>query len=159
MKDLKKSEVYILDYREIDDLIDEIVGIPSRPGYDWKMWEFVSSQQMRNDSCLMIDLNSDDFDEFVFVEIMEWCTKMHEANAFLKEHSAELEAYKNFKHGDGTINEEYFLLSNKMDELMNSLKAMGVEDRPEDYMGINLLHALQYAEIIPAGTYVIEVSW
>ena len=42
---------------------------------------------------------------------------------------------------------------------MNSLKAMGVEDRPEDYMGINLLHALQYAEIIPAGTYVIEVSW
>jgi hypothetical protein len=115
---------------------------------------------MNNDTCIKVDLiDIDDFDDFEFEEVMQWCQRMHEANAYLEEHASEVDAYKNFKHGDGTKNEEYHSLSDKMDELMNHLRSIDVEDRPEDYMGIRLLRALRYAEIIPPGVYVVEVSW
>lgn len=160
MKQLQTTKVYMLDYREIDDMIDEAVGIPSYPGYDWKLWDFVTSQMLRNDTCLKIDLtDEDDFDEFQFMEVIEWCQRMHKANAYLEEHKADIEAKKNFKHGDGTYTEEYQVLSDKVDELMNYLKLIGVNDRPEDYMGVSLLHALKFAQIIPPGIYVIEASW
>lgn len=150
----------MLDYHDINDMIDEIVGIPSYPGYDWKLWDFVSSQMMRNDTCIKIDLTDEnDFDDFQFIEVIEWCQRMHAANAYLAEYKTDIEAKKNFKHSDGTYTDEYRALSDKVDELMRHLKSIGVNDRPEDYMGINLLHALCFAQIIPPGIYIIEVSW
>ena len=160
MKDLERLDAYILSSREVEDIIDEIVGIPLYPGYSWRLWEFHISQRMSNDTCIKVDLGNEDyFDDYDFIELMQWCEKMHKANAYLQEHISDIEAYKNFKHGDGTKSEEFYSLSNKMDKLMQHLRSIGVEDRPEDHMGICLLRALQYGKIIPAGIYIIEVSW
>lgn len=161
MKNLKKTDTYILNSRELEEIINEVVGIPLYPGYGWSMWEFHLSQHMNNDTSLKIELNADDedFDEFTFIEVIQWCEKMHEANAYLAQNKTDIEAYRNFKHGDGASNEEYYSLSDKMGNMVKHLRSIGVEDRPEDYMGKPLLHALCYAKIIPPGMYLIEVSW
>lgn len=163
MKELTQTQVYKLNTREVEDIIDEVVRIPRYPGYDWHMWNFHISEQMNNDTSISFNLEDNyEMDEDEFISTILWCQKMHEVNAYLDKHKEDLAAYKKIRWTNDQpedILEENKRLVDKVEEIREHVFSLGFEDRPEDYMGCQIMRALQYAKVIPPGSYVIEASW